>query len=127
MIWSVSAQTLKATGAVPTGRCANRSIAHSFFCLKKGCSLTLFVWEERGLVTASANGTTDSPDAYVWSTSEQARLRATSLYLIRSIVEKYGGTVDIDLSSDTLSIDVPEGKKVDCAREIDEQVGAMCG
>jgi sensor histidine kinase regulating citrate/malate metabolism len=63
---------------------------------------------------------------YVWATSEKSKLRALSLYLIRSIVEKHGGTITIDLSKDTINIDVPEQEKDACAQEIEEQVGAMC-
>ncbi len=62
---------------------------------------------------------------YVWGTSEKSKLRALSLYLIRSIVEKHGGTITIDLSKDTINIDVPEQEKDACAQEIEEQVGAM--
>jgi hypothetical protein len=65
-------------------------------------------------------------EGFVWSTGEQSRLRALSLYLIRSIVKKHGGTVDVDLATDTISIDVPEKEQFDCAREIDEQVGRLC-
>jgi hypothetical protein len=78
--------------------------------------------------------TTDSPNRdydehgakdFVWATSEQAKLRALSLFLIRSIVESHGGTLSVDLATDTISIDVPE-EEVVCAQEIEEQVGAMC-
>ena len=62
---------------------------------------------------------------YVWATSEKTRLRALSLYLIRSIAEKHGGTIEIDLATDTITIDVPDGEKVECAQEIQEQVGTM--
>ena len=63
---------------------------------------------------------------YVWATSQKSKLRALSLYLIRSIVEKHGGTINIDLATDTINIDVPEQEKDACAQEIEEQVGAMC-
>jgi len=66
------------------------------------------------------------PEDYVWSTSEEAKLRSFSLWIIQSIVERHGGTVDIDLATDTLSIDVPAEKQADCAMEIEEQVGHMC-
>ncbi|MDY6837413.1 MAG: hypothetical protein SWH78_05505 [Thermodesulfobacteriota bacterium] len=66
------------------------------------------------------------PEDYVWSTSEEAKLRSFSLWIIQSIVERHGGTVDIDLATDTLSIDVPEEKQVACAMEIEKQVGHMC-
>jgi hypothetical protein len=63
---------------------------------------------------------------YVWATSEETRLRALSLYLIRSIVERHGGTIDIDLATDTINIDVPAREQTACALEIEEQVGSMC-
>lgn len=66
-------------------------------------------------------------EEYVWATSEKAKLRALSLYLIRSIVEKHGGTIVVDLGTDTINIDVPEKEKNACAQEIEEQVGKMCG
>ena len=63
---------------------------------------------------------------YVWATSQKSKLRALSLYLIRSIVEKHGGTIKIDLATDTINIDVPDQEKDACAQEIEEQVGTMC-
>jgi len=63
---------------------------------------------------------------YIWSTSEKALLRATTLYLIQSIVGRHGGSVDIDLATNTINIDVPKNEQVACAQEIEEQVGAMC-
>lgn len=62
---------------------------------------------------------------FVWSTSEETRLRTLSLYVIQAIVEKHGGTIDIDLGSDTIHIDVPEENQVACAQEIEEKVGAL--
>ena len=68
----------------------------------------------------------DAAQDFVWATSEQARIRALSLYVIRSIVEKHGGTIDVDLATDTISIDVPKAEELACAQEIEEQVGSMC-
>ncbi|UCD88073.1 MAG: hypothetical protein JSV01_10145 [Desulfobacterales bacterium] len=62
-----------------------------------------------------------------WSRAEKAQLRATSLYLIRKIVERHGGTLNTDLATDTINIDVPEKDRAACAQEIEEQIGAMCG
>ena len=66
------------------------------------------------------------PDDYVWATSEEAKLRALSLYRIRSIVERHGGTVEIDTATETININVPDNEKVACAQEIEEQVGTVC-
>ncbi len=82
-------------------------------------------WEKSKVFSPADNDL--APEDYVWSTSEEARLRALSLYIIRSIVESHGGTVEVDLASDTINIDVPEKEQVACSREIEEQVGSMCG
>jgi sensor histidine kinase regulating citrate/malate metabolism len=63
---------------------------------------------------------------YVWATSEKTRFRTVSLYLIRSIVEKHGGTIEVGLATDTITIDVPEGERAECAQEIQAQLGTMC-
>jgi hypothetical protein len=63
---------------------------------------------------------------YVWSTSEKARLRALSLYIIRSIVEQHKGTIEIDLATDTINIGVPEENRLACAQEIAGKVGSTC-
>jgi sensor histidine kinase regulating citrate/malate metabolism len=68
----------------------------------------------------------DLSEQYVWSTNEESRLRGLSLFLIRSIVEKYGGTLEIDLATDTINIDVPQESEQVCAQEIEKQVGRMC-
>ena len=68
----------------------------------------------------------DKPERYVWSTSEKSRLRALSLYVIQSIVERHRGSIKINLATDTINIDLPDEEKVACAREIEEQVGTMC-
>jgi hypothetical protein len=61
----------------------------------------------------------------VWATSEETRLRALSLYIIRSIVEKHGGTIEIDIKTNTIDIDVPERKRLVCAQEIHEKVASL--
>ena len=61
----------------------------------------------------------------VWSTSEETRLRTLSLYFIQTIVEKHGGTINIDLGSDTIHIDVPEENQMACAQEIEEKVAEL--
>lgn len=57
---------------------------------------------------------------------EESGLRATALYIIRLIVERHGGTIETDLATNTINIDVPEKERVACAQEIEEQVGRMC-
>lgn len=60
---------------------------------------------------------------FVWATSEEARLRAMSLYMIRSIVEKYSGTMEIDSTTDTISISVPKDEQIAFLYEIQERLG----
>lgn len=64
-------------------------------------------------------------DVPIWSTSEKARWRTLSLYLIRSIVESYGGTVKVDLAKDRLSITVPSEYEAECARKVTEAMEKM--
>ncbi len=76
--------------------------------------------------TPSPADDTRVAEDYIWATNEETKLRALSLYLIRSIVEKHGGSMDIDLATDTINIDVPEKEQAACAQEIEEQAGPMC-
>ena len=68
----------------------------------------------------------DEAEYYIWSTSEKSKLRALSLYIIQSIVERHRGSIEIDLATDTINIDLPDEEKVACVQEIQEQVGTMC-
>ncbi len=81
---------------------------------------------ENAQKSSPLSGQENEAHEYVRATSEGTRLRTLSLYLIQSIVEKYGGKVGVDLATDTIMIDVPEDKRVQCAQEIEAQVGAMC-
>jgi len=46
--------------------------------------------------------------------------------VISSIVQRYGGTItEIDLEHYTLSIDVPEEHKTECAMKVQEVIEAM--
>lgn len=58
------------------------------------------------------------------SRGQEAQLRATALYLIRSIVKRHGGTAEMDLAKDMIKINVPEKERTACAQEIEKQVGA---
>ena len=57
--------------------------------------------------------------------SEEAQEKATILFMVRGIVERYGGTVTVDLETDTLHIDVPEDNELACACEIEERAREM--
>lgn len=74
---------------------------------------------------AAVNAARDPPIDFIWSTSEKAKLRAMSLYLIRSIVESHVGSIEVDLATDTINIDVPDEEEIACAQEIEEQVGGF--
>ncbi len=63
---------------------------------------------------------------HVSSRNETAQLRATSLYLIQSIVKRHGGTTEVDLATNTINIDVPDSQATLCAKEIEDQMGRMC-
>ena len=67
------------------------------------------------------------PEDFVWATNEQARLRALSLYVIRSIVQKHGGNMEIDMTTNAVEISVPEKDRAACAREIEENIGSLSG
>jgi sensor histidine kinase regulating citrate/malate metabolism len=86
------------------------------------------IWERNWLTSSTPDSTEPKQHAesFVWATSEKTRPRALSLYLIHSIVERHGGTIDIDLATDMISIDVPKKEEVPCALEIEEQVGNLC-
>jgi len=56
---------------------------------------------------------------------EQVRLRALSLFIVRSTVEKHGGSMEVDLATDSINITVPEKEKASCVREIEAQLGAV--
>ena len=83
-------------------------------------------WDKSKWLSPADDDDTHEAEDYVWATSEQTRLRSLSLYLIRSIVERHGGSIEVDLATDTISIDVPKNEEVACAQEIEAQVGAMC-
>jgi hypothetical protein len=39
-------------------------------------------------------------------------------------VERFGGTTEIDLATNTINIDVPSDQEASCAEEIEEQMTA---
>jgi hypothetical protein len=57
-----------------------------------------------------------------YSEGEMARLQALCIFIVRSVAEKHGGTIEIDLATDTMKINVPDGEQMACAKEIEEQV-----
>lgn len=61
-------------------------------------------------------------EAYVWGTNEDSRRQGISSYIIQSIAQRHGGNADIDFLGHSLSINVPEEKKLECMKEIQEKV-----
>ncbi|OEU45608.1 MAG: hypothetical protein BBJ60_10925 [Desulfobacterales bacterium S7086C20] len=57
---------------------------------------------------------------------EKDRLRALSIYIIRSIVEQHEGQVEEDEISRCIDISVPDAEASLCAEQIGEQMGLMC-
>lgn len=65
-------------------------------------------------------------DCHVLSEGEKIRLRALALFIVRSIAERHGGSIEIDLATDTIYLEVPDEETSACAQEIDTQMSAMC-
>ena len=63
---------------------------------------------------------------HVLSEGEKVRLRALTLFIVRSIAERHGGSIEIDLATDSIYIEVPDEESSACAQEIETQVNAMC-
>ena len=64
-------------------------------------------------------------DDCVCGRGEAVRLRALKLYVVRSTAEKHGGTMEIDLATDTVNINVPEKEMDACTKEIAKQLEPM--
>lgn len=62
---------------------------------------------------------------FMWNAGDKTHAKTLSLYIIRSIVEKHGGTLTVDLETDTINIDVPADKEEIVAQEIEDAVGDM--
>ena len=55
--------------------------------------------------------------------TEPGSSRLLFLSIVRLIVEKYDGHLDIDDQNGTFTVNVPESKKANCIRELEEAVG----
>jgi len=64
-------------------------------------------------------------DDCVCSRGEAARLRALKLYVVRSTAERHGGTMEMDLATDTVNINVPKKEMAACTKEIAKQLEPM--
>ena len=56
---------------------------------------------------------------------EPGRSRLLFLCLVRLIVEKHGGHLDINEKNNTFVVNIPENKKEACFKELREAVGPM--
>ena len=56
--------------------------------------------------------------------SADAHLRALKLFVLASTAQKYGGTMEFDLVTDTVEINVPKEALAACTREAARQLGA---
>jgi hypothetical protein len=56
---------------------------------------------------------------------EPGRSRLLFLCIVRLIVEKHGGHLDINEKNETFTVNIPEERKVACFRELREAVGPM--
>jgi hypothetical protein len=65
------------------------------------------------------------PDDCVSGKGEEVRLRALKLYVVRSAAERHGGTMEVDLVTDTVNINVPKREIPACTEEIAKLLGAM--
>ncbi|MBW2109498.1 MAG: hypothetical protein JRI36_12660 [Deltaproteobacteria bacterium] len=45
------------------------------------------------------------------------------LCLIRTVVERHGGHMEVNEGDETFTISIPESKKADCFRELEEIIG----
>ncbi len=57
--------------------------------------------------------------------TQPGRSRILFLSLVRLIVEKYGGHLDIDMEKDTFTVNIPQDQKSDCFQELTEAVGPL--
>ncbi len=54
---------------------------------------------------------------------EKGRSRFLLLSLIRTVVEKHGGDMEIDEENNTFTVTIPESRKAGCFQELEEIIG----
>ena len=57
--------------------------------------------------------------------NEPGRARLLFLCLVRLIVEKHGGHLDINDKNDTFTVNIPQDRKAACFKELKEAVGPL--
>jgi hypothetical protein len=45
------------------------------------------------------------------------------LHMVRCVVEKHGGSIKLDEKSNSLVLSIPESKKADCFKELEDTIG----
>jgi hypothetical protein len=65
------------------------------------------------------------PDDCVCGRGKVVMLRALKLYVVRSTAQKHGGTMEVDLATDTVNINVPKKEMAACTKEIAKQLEPM--
>jgi hypothetical protein len=63
---------------------------------------------------------------YIWGTCFETQQRARSLYIIRAIAEKYGGTVELDLATGAVQIKVDPKHSEAVAMEMEAARQSLC-
>ena len=83
-------------------------------------------YEKHGTAAGEVRTLYDSgvSDDGVRRKSADAQLRALKLFVLASTAEKYGGTMEFDLVTDTVEINVPKEALAACTREAARQLGA---
>jgi hypothetical protein len=57
--------------------------------------------------------------------TQPGRTRLLFLSLVRLIVEKHGGHLDIDEKNETFTVHIPQERKTDCIQELRNAVGPL--
>jgi hypothetical protein len=74
--------------------------------------------------TGSSVDDASVPDDCVCGKADEVELRALKMYVLRSTAERYGGTIEYDLETDTVAINVPKKDIPACTEEVARQLGA---
>lgn len=57
--------------------------------------------------------------------TQPGRTRLLFLSMVRLIVEKHGGHLDIDEKNETFTVHIPQERKTDCIQELRKAVGPL--
>ena len=68
---------------------------------------------------------TDKYNSGATEMTEQGRSRLLLLCLVRAVVEKHGGHLEIDDEANTFTVSIPESRKTACFKELQDAVGPV--